>query len=147
MDDTDALLAYANTDAAASKGAVGTVGYCMSGQFAISAAARHPGRINAAASIYGVRLMTDAPDSPHLAARRAKDTEFYIAWAEVDHYAPLEQLEPLRASLNDGGVNAEVELYAGVEHGFAFPERPAYNKDAAEKHWRKLFALYARALR
>jgi carboxymethylenebutenolidase len=144
MEDTDALIAFANADPAASKGAIGTVGYCMSGQYAISAAARHPDRVRAAASVYGVRLKTDAPDSPHLAARKGK-AEIYVAWAETDHYAPLEELEPFRQSV--AGLKAEVELYRGAEHGFAFPERPAYNRDAAERHWERLFALYGRTLR
>jgi carboxymethylenebutenolidase len=144
MADTDALVAFADADPAASKGAIGTVGYCMSGQYAISAAARHPDRVRAAASIYGVRLKTDAPDSPHFAAHRA-NAELYVAWAETDHYAPLEELEPFRQSL--AGLKAEVELYRGAEHGFAFPERPAYNRDAAERHWERLFALYDRTLR
>ena len=69
-----------------------------------------------------------------------------VGWAEIDHYAPLEELAPFRESLRAGGVKAEVELYPGVEHGFAFPQRPAYNKDAAERHWERLFALFERAL-
>jgi carboxymethylenebutenolidase len=145
MDDTDALIAFANRDDAASKSPIGCLGYCMSGQYAINAAARHPDRVAAAASIYGTRLITDQPDSPHLAARRAK-AEFYVACAEIDHYAPLEMVAPLRQSLREGAVKAEVELYPGVEHGFAFPQRPAYNKAAAERHWERLFSLFATAL-
>ena len=49
---------------------VGTVGYCMSGQYAINAATHFPDRVKAAASIYGMRLATDQPDSPHLAAQQ-----------------------------------------------------------------------------
>ncbi len=146
MEDTDRLVAYANADPAASKGAIGTVGYCMSGQYAISAAARHPGRVRAAASIYGVRLKTDQPDSPDLAARSGR-AEIYVAWAETDHYAPLEELAPFETSLRERGVKAEVELYKGAEHGFAFPHRPAYNRAAAERHWERLFALYGRNLK
>jgi carboxymethylenebutenolidase len=144
-EDTDALLAFASTDPAASPGPIGCVGYCMSGQHAITAAARHPDRVAAAASIYGVRLMTDRADSPHLAARRAK-AEFYIGCAETDHYAPLEMVAPLRESLRQAEVHAEVEVYPGVEHGFAFPQRPAYDRAAAERHWERLFALFARTL-
>jgi len=144
MEDADRLVAYADADPAASKGAMGTLGYCMSGQYAIAAAARFPDRVRAAASIYGVRLKTDAPDSPHLAARKA-DAAIYVAWAEIDHYAPLEELEPFKQSL--AGLDAEVELYKGAEHGFAFPQRPAYDRDAAERHWQRLFALYGRVLK
>jgi len=144
MEDASALVAFADADPAASKGAIGTVGYCMSGQYAICAAAGFPDRVRAAASIYGVRLKTDAPDSPHLAARRS-NAEFYVAWAEIDHYAPMAEFAPFKDSLD--GVNAEVELYEGVEHGFAFPERPAYDRDAAERHWERLLALFARNLK
>src|SRR5262249_55928094 len=45
--------------------AIGCVGYCMSGPFAFAAASAFPERIAAAASIHGVKLYTDAPDSPH----------------------------------------------------------------------------------
>src|SRR5579863_3446285 len=67
MKDADALLAVAAHDKAASSGPTGCVGYCMSGQYAMNAAVRHPERIRAAASIYGVALVSDRSDSPHLA--------------------------------------------------------------------------------
>jgi carboxymethylenebutenolidase len=145
MQDTDTLVSFADSDAAASKGPMGSVGYCMSGQYAIGAAARYPDRFKAAASFYGVTLMTDRPDSAHLAARRAT-AEIYVACAESDHYVPLTTVALLRESLAEGGVNAEVEIYPGVEHGFAFPQRPAYNRAAAERHWERLFALLRRNL-
>ncbi len=145
MDDTDALIAFASADNAASRGPIGCVGYCMSGRYALSAAARHPDRVAAAASLYGTGLITEQPDSPHLAVRQA-NAELYIGCAEIDHYAPVEMMAPLRDSLRESAVNAEVELYAGVEHGFAFPQRAAYNKAAAERHWERLFALFARRL-
>lgn len=146
MDDADALLSFADRDPAASPGKAGAIGYCMSGQYAINAAARHPERIACAASLYGVQLVTDRPDSPHLAAQKAS-AELYFACAEHDTYAPLEMVEALDASLKSAKVNAEVELYPRVHHGFAFPQRGAvYNKPAAERHWERLFALFARNL-
>jgi carboxymethylenebutenolidase len=145
MDDTEAMLAFAAADTAASKGKAGAVGYCMSGQFAINAAAQYPERVAAAASIYGVRLITDQPDSPHVVAKRAKG-ELYFACAETDHWMPLDQVEPLRRALQEAGANAEVEIFPKTEHGFAFPARPVYDKQAAERHWERLFALFARNL-
>ena len=56
MDDTKALLDFAASQPAASKGPIGTVGYCMSGQYAINAATHFPDRVKAAASIYGAAL-------------------------------------------------------------------------------------------
>jgi carboxymethylenebutenolidase len=144
MSDAKALIAFADADPAARPGSIGALGYCMSGQFAINAAGTYPERIAAAASLYGVRLVTDEADSPHLMARKAK-AELYIACAETDHWAPMEMVEALTASLADLPL-AEVEVYPGVEHGFAFPQRPAYDKAAAERHWERLLALYRRRL-
>ena len=145
MEDADALLDYADRDPAANKGPVGTLGYCMSGRYAINFAARYPERVGAAASIYGVQLVTDAPDSPHIAAQKTS-AELYFACAETDRWAPLEMVEALDAALKQGAVNAEVELYPGVEHGFAFPQRAVYDKPSAERHWERLFALFRRNL-
>jgi carboxymethylenebutenolidase len=36
----------------------------------------------------------------------------------------------------------EIELYPGVHHGFAFPQRRCYGRQAAERHWERLTALY-----
>src|SRR5271168_4333244 len=76
MEDTKALLAYAETQKAANSKIVGTVGYCMSGQYAVNAATHFPA-VKAAASLYGTRLATDHPDSPHLAAQKTK-AELYF---------------------------------------------------------------------
>jgi len=143
MEDTRSLLAFVDADPAARKGPMGAVGYCMSGQYAINAAAQFPDRFTAAASIYGVMLITEAADSPHKMAHRVRG-EVYFACAEGDRWMPVENIAPLRESLK--GVKAEVEFYPKVEHGFAFPQRPAYNKDAAERHWERLFALWRRNL-
>lgn len=145
MSDTDALLGFAAKDAQAGKGPMGAVGYCMSGQYAISAASYHPGKFLAAASIYGVRLLTDDPDSPHKAAKKVKG-ELYFACAETDRWMPLEQVEPLKQALGRAGVQSEVEIYPGTEHGFAFPSRAVYNQPAAERHWERLLALFRRRL-
>ena len=40
-----------------------------------------------------------------------------------------------------------IEWYPAVEHGFVFPLRAGiYNREAAERHWERLFALFARRL-
>jgi carboxymethylenebutenolidase len=146
MQDVDALLAFGATDKAASRGPMGCVGYCMSGQYAINAAVRHKERIRAAASMYGVALVSDKLDSPHLAAQRT-DARLYFGCAENDPYAPQEMIDRLRAEIAARGGNAEVEIYPGTAHGFGFPSRPAYDKPAAERHWERLFTLFGAALK
>ncbi|MFC3078309.1 dienelactone hydrolase family protein [Phenylobacterium terrae] len=145
MRDAEALIAHAATQPAASSGAMGCVGYCMSGQFSINAAARFPNRVAAAASIYGTFLVTDRPDSPHRMAGKAK-AELYFACAETDRWAPMETVEALKTALAALPIHAEVEVYPKTEHGFAFPQRPVYEKASAERHWERLFALFRRRL-
>lgn len=143
MEDTQGLLAYAGTQKAANTNIVGTVGYCMSGRYAVNAATHFPDRVKAAASIYGTHLATDQPDSPHLAAQKTK-AELYFACAETDIYAPAEIIEQVKAGMK--GSTNEVEIYPGTHHGFAFPKRPVYDRDSAERHWERLLALYRRNL-
>jgi carboxymethylenebutenolidase len=143
MDDLDGMLAFVDGEAAARAESVGTVGYCMSGRFAVCAAGHRPERVKATASIYGVRLVTEDARSPHLIAE-AGPAEFSFACAEHDTWAPLDMVEQLRTEL--ARANGEVELYPGVHHGFAFPQRAAYDKAAAERHWERIIALFRRRL-
>ena len=145
MEDTRALLAFADKQPAARADIAGAVGYCMSGRYAINAASHFPDRVKAAASIYGTHLATDQPDSPHLAGQKTK-AELYFGCAETDIYAPQEIIDKVKQGVKDNGANAEVEIYPGTHHGFAFPKRPVYNRDAAERHWERLLALYRRNL-
>jgi carboxymethylenebutenolidase len=145
MEDVASLLEFVDRDKAVKTGPVGCHGYCMSGPYALAAAARHPERIAAAASFYGTWLVSDAVESPHLSFAKVRG-ELYIACAEHDHLAPLPMVEALRARFTEAGSKGEIELYPGVHHGFAFPERRVYDKPAAERHWERLIALYRRRL-
>ena len=66
--------------------------------------------------------------------------------AEFDELAPPEMVEKLKELFNASGNNGELEVQPGVHHGFAFPERWCYDKQAAERHWERLIALYIRCL-
>lgn len=146
VEDTKTLLEKVHADPAALTGPVGTVGYCMSGPFVFAAAAAFPGRIAATASIYGAGLVTDRDDSPHLKAAQIKG-EIYFACAEIDHYAPKEQIDALTEHMAATDVRHRIEWYPGAEHGFAFPKRTGiYDKPSAERHWERLFALFRRNL-
>ena len=147
VSDTQALLDLVDASPEARSGAVGAVGYCMSGPFVFAAAAAYPKRLAASASIYGAGLLTDREDSPHLAADQIEG-EIYFACAEIDRYAPKEQIDALAEHLARTGIRHRIEWYPGVEHGFAFPLREGiYDKPAAERHWERLFALFDRNLR
>ena len=146
MRDTAAMLAFVDDQPRAKARSIGTVGYCMSGPFVFAAAAQFADRIHCSASIYGAGLMTDRPDSPHLTAKQIRG-EMYFACAEIDKYAPKEQIDALEAQLKQSGIRYRLEWYPGAEHGFAFPQRAGiYHKPSAERHWERLFALFRRNL-
>jgi carboxymethylenebutenolidase len=144
--DTAAMLEFVDAEPQARARSLGAVGYCMSGPFVLAAAAEFPDRVLCAASIYGAGLVTNRPDSAHLMASRVRG-EMYFACAEIDKYAPREQIEVLDAHLKTTGINYRLEWYPGAEHGFAFPQRQGiYHKASAERHWERLFALFRRNL-
>ncbi len=144
--DTRPLLDTVRSDNQAAAGPLGCVGYCMSGQFVIAVAAAYSDAFAAIASYYGVGIITDAEDSPHLTAAEITG-EVYLAFASDDPYVPQSVLDALPKAMRAAGVTHRIEIYPDTEHGFAFPERPAYNKDAAERHWERMFALFDRRLR
>jgi carboxymethylenebutenolidase len=143
--DTAAFLAYLDgrDDVAGKK--VGTVGFCMGGGMALSAAGFYPERIAAAASFHGGNLATDLPVSPHLLAPRMK-AEVYVAGADNDQGYPPEMAQRLDAALTQAGVRHKCEVYEGKLHGWMKPDMPVFDAKAAERGWKELFALYSRAL-
>ncbi len=145
MRDVGAMLGFLDSFPSAKPGPVGAHGYCMSGPYALAAAARYPDRIAAAASFYGTWLVSDAEESPHLNLGKARG-ELYFACAEHDDLAPLPMVEELRRLFIGSGATGELEIYPDVHHGFGFPQRWCYDRAAAERHWERLIALYRRRL-
>jgi carboxymethylenebutenolidase len=123
------------------------VGYCMSGRFALQALAEAPERVAVAASFYGTRLVTDAPDSPVRWLPQMACGEAYLCFAEHDPYVPEGVPAQVEAAMAASGVRHKVEHYAGVHHGFAQPDSGGFDPVAAERHWAALLDLLARVPR
>ena len=145
-DDTAGLLAYLDAQDKATPGPVGCVGHCMSGQFVTTVAARFAHRFAAVASLYGVKIVTDQPDSPHLLVPQIKG-ELYYAFAETDASVPPEVIPALQTALEKAGVKHRIKVYPGTQHGYCFPERQVYAPAAAEETWKVLFDLWDRNLK
>ncbi len=145
--DTRAMLRFVDAQPQADASRVGAVGYCMSGPFVVWAAAAFPERLRCIASIHGANMATDAPDSPHRVVAQVQ-CESYFGCAEIDKWAPPADIAALQQALEQSGAPHRVEWYSGVEHGFVFPLRAGiYQRDAAERHWERLFSLFDRRLR
>ena len=144
-DDIGGMLAFLDAQDKVAPGPVGCVGHCMSGPFAVTAAARFP-RMRAAASLYGVDLVTDQPDSPHLLLPQVRG-ELYLAFAEVDPAVPANVVPELKAALAKAGTKHVLETIPGTHHGYCFAARNDYHPAAAEQAWTKLFDLWERNLK
>ena len=145
--DTRALLRYVDALPAADGRRIGAVGYCMSGPFVMWAAAAFPERLACLASIHGANMATEAPDSPHRMPPKIR-CECYFACAEIDRWAPPADIQALQQALQAAGTPHRIEWYPGAEHGFVFPLRAGiYRREAAERHWERLFSLFGRHLR
>ena len=145
-DDTAAMLAFLDAQDRVRPGPVGCVGHCMSGRYITTVAARFPTRIAAAASLYGVGIVSDAADSPHLLLGQVK-AELYYGFAEVDSTVPANVIPDLRAALDRAGTKYRIDIHPGTQHGFCFAERQAYAPVAAEEAWGKVLGLWERNLR
>jgi len=145
--DTLAMLDFVDAQPMADAGRIGAVGYCMSGPFVLWAAAAFSDRLACIASIHGASMATAEPDPPHQVVQQVR-RERCFACAEIDKWAPPADIAALQAALLAAGTPHRIEWYPGVEHGFVFPQRAGiYNQPAAERHWERLFNLFARHLR
>jgi carboxymethylenebutenolidase len=145
VEDTRGMIAFLDAQPQVKAGPLGCVGHCMSGPFVTAVAATFP-RMKATASLYGVGVVTDAPDSSHLQVHKIEG-EIYYGFAEVDPAVPANVVPDLTAALDKAGTTYELEILADAHHGFCFAARPSYDPIASEKVWDTLFALWARHLK
>jgi carboxymethylenebutenolidase len=130
---------------------IGCQGYCMGGPFVMRTAALDPVRVGAGASFHGGGLVTEEPSSPHLLAPKIR-ARMYFAIAANDDARQPDAKDILRAAFQAAKGTAEIEVYAGTQHGWCVPDMPAqggtpiYSRPDAERAWVKLLELYRTAL-
>ncbi|MEZ5371386.1 MAG: dienelactone hydrolase family protein [Microthrixaceae bacterium] len=118
--------------------AVGVMGFCMGGMYAMKAAST--GRFDAAVSFYGMIRVPEAWRAPHqedainsVAAEGACPV-LAICGTE-DPWLPAEEVDELEAV-------ASVVRYPGADHGFAHaPDRPSYRPDDAADAWARALSF------
>ena len=144
--DARAFVGFLDTqDAVAGDRKMGTTGYCMGGSMTMRTAAALPDRIGAGASFHGGRLVTDAPDSPHLLVDKMR-AHYLFAIAENDDQKDPKAKTTLREAFAAAELAAEIEVYAGTLHGWCPPDSAVYNEAQAERAWRRLLALFETTL-
>jgi carboxymethylenebutenolidase len=122
-----------------------TTGYCLGGPVTMITAAEFPERIGAACSFHGVRLATDAADSPHLLVPKMKAQYLFAIAADDDQREP-EVKNLLRKAFDEAALKAEIEVYQGTQHSWTTPDSPVHNVEQAERAWARMMVLFETAL-
>ncbi|MBY8870617.1 dienelactone hydrolase family protein [Micromonospora sp. PLK6-60] len=144
--DTAAYLDFLAAQPQVAAGRAAITGYCMGGMNALRAIEAHPDRLAAAAAFHAGRVVTDAPDSPHLGVA-AVTGELYFGHADQDPSMTAEQIATLERALDAAGVRYRSEVYPGARHGYTQADTPMYDEQATERHWAALFDLLDRTFR
>ena len=143
--DARAYLDFLDAQPGVARGPEGIVGYCMGALNALRAMEAFPERIAALGSFHAGRVVTDEPDSAHLAVGRITG-EVYFAHADNDGSMTPENIAALESELDAAGVSYTSELYKGAPHGFTMADTASYNEEGEKRHWAELFALFDRTL-
>jgi len=123
---------------------VAVTGYCMGGRLAIAAAETYPERVAAAAAYHPGGLVTDGPDSPHLAVAKIAGS-VYIGGAMEDASFTDAQRATFQAALSAAGVDHVVDLYP-ARHGWVPSDTSVHDATATARHWETLFALLKKTI-
>jgi len=144
--DAKAFIGWLDKQASVAKNRkMGTQGYCMGGPIAFRTAAAMPDRVGAVASFHGANLVSDGPDSPHLMVAKTK-AQLLVAIAANDDMSKPNDKTVMKDTFAKANLKAEIEVYAGAQHGWCPPDSGVYNEAQAEKAWSRLLALYGQAL-
>ncbi len=144
LDEIEALRVHLASRDDVRPDAIGVVGFCMGGGFAILAAGT--GRFQVAAPFYGF-----APRDPAKLPKLCPTIASYGATDLVVRRDPA----ILEEHLTRAGVAHEVKTYPGVGHSFMnrhpawmqaigkrLPLHAAYDEGAAEDSWRRMLAFF-----
>ncbi|MEO0412456.1 MAG: dienelactone hydrolase family protein [Pseudomonadota bacterium] len=140
--DAKALVSWLDKQPAVdSARGIGAAGFCMTGSWALRAAAAVPERIKAPCSFHGGGLVTDEADSPHRLADKISGGAL-IAIAENDHSRQPGAKQTLIDAFAAAKVPAEVEVYADAMHGWVPTDSRAYHPEQAQRAWSRMLTVF-----
>lgn len=115
---------------------IGVVGVGMGGSLALWLSVRRPDLVAAAASMYGSQ-------SIDFVGARAR---YLLQFAGRDRFIPDDDATFLEATMRMEELDVEVVRHEGTRHGFADPEGPTFDEDAAEEAWQRVAELLGEVL-
>lgn len=121
--------------------AIGTIGWCMGGGYAIRLAAADPG-IRACVSYYGTPIHDPA-------AIKGMQAAVLGNYGGDDKGPSPDQAKEFEAALRKAGKRADFKIYPGAPHAFANPNNPwgGYREAAAKDAWARTLAFLKKELK
>src|SRR5215471_16337761 len=140
VEDTGAILKFLDGEPVKA-GAKGAIGFCLGGRLAMCAAAHFPEHFRATAGFHPSSLVSDNSTSPHLMADKFRG-EVYCGFPEDDPLAPTATINKLAEVFRSAGVTYRYQRHIGAIHGYGLPERDLHHKQAANRDWEAIFAMF-----
>jgi carboxymethylenebutenolidase len=147
--DADEMIADARAAVAYLRGRsdvgskVGAMGFCIGGHMTYLTACETD--VEAAASFYGggIAAPQGMGGKPSTVNRTGKIAGRILCFfGEKDGMIPSSQVDAIRAALKEKGIDHEVVVYPGADHGFFCDQRATYQKEAAADAWKRVKALF-----
>jgi len=124
---------------------IATTGYCMGARLSTRLGGQYPDKVVAVGGFHGGGLVTDEPDSPHLAIASSK-AEFVYGHADNDRSMPPEAVAKLEEVLTAAGRPHLNAIYPDAPHGYTMEDTSMWHAASAERHFTELQALLQRTL-
>lgn len=129
--DMSGAIAYLQDHDAVEGTSLGVTGFCMGGGLALVLAAERPAAFAVCVPWYGlIPWESVQPDWSKVQARVRGN------FAENDGFFGPDLARGLESDLRDAGVDADIEIFPGVDHAFFNDTRPeVYDADVAASAW------------
>jgi len=127
---------------------MGCMGFCIGGHMAYLTAAESD--VDATASFYGGGIAADAGpggEPSTLGRTSGINGRILCLFGDKDLLIPKPQVDAIRKALRSSGVDHEVVVYKGCDHGFFCDQRASYDAEAAKDAWGRVKTLFATELR
>jgi carboxymethylenebutenolidase len=141
--DVDATLDHLR-DVGFADSAIGIVGFCFGGRVTFLVSARRA--IGAGVGFYGGGIVSKGAlgFEPLVGEAKTLETPWLGLFGDEDTSIPVDDVEQLRAALEDAPVDTEVVRYADAGHGFHCDARPDHHHpEASADAWKRALDWFA----
>ncbi len=138
--DMSGAIAFLQEHDAVTSEKLGVTGFCMGGGLALVLAAERPAAFSVCVPWYGLIPWEHAqPDWSNVQAKVRGN------FAEQDGFFGPDKAKQLEQDLKAAGVDAEIEIFPGVDHAFFNDTRPeVHDAEQSDRAWeRTVSALHA----